>query len=291
MKYSDFNEKEQHGSIDFPIEYYYVTPAHSQYEMQIHWHKEFEIVRVLEGTFTAFIDTIKYEMNEGDILFVGCGSLHSGIPFDCIYECVVFDINMLLKHHNDIASKFLKPLINSTSIIKGYLKNDGDTELSKIIDEIFSILKNSEEFSEMLIYSVLYKFFYHIFNNNYILDTKLLTNKVHNQIKTLHELIDWIESNYSSNITLEDLAKVSGMSPKYLCHFFKLYTSHTPIDYVNFYRIECACNELKTNDFSITDIAFRCGFNDLSYFIKTFKKYKGVSPKQYIKQVATNKKL
>lgn len=289
MKYSDFNEKEQHGSIDFPIEYYFVTPAHSQYQMQIHWHKEFEIIHVIKGTFTAYIDTVKYEMYEGDILLVGCGSLHSGIPTDCIYECVVFDINMLIKHHNDIASKYITPLLNHTSIIQKYLKYGTDIELEKIIDELFVGLKISGNFKELTIYSSLYKFFYHIFNNNYVFDTQLSNNKVHNQIKTLHDLIDWIENSYSSNIDLNDLAKVSGMSSKYLCHFFKLYTSHTPIDYVNFYRIECACNDLQTSNFSITDIAFRCGFNDLSYFIKTFKKYKGISPKQYKKQVANSK--
>lgn len=58
----------------------------------------------------------------------------------------------------------------------------------------------------------------------------------------------------------------------------------TPMDYVNQYRIEQACHQLLTTDFPITEVAFNCGFNDSSYFIKVFKKYKGTTPKKYLKQ-------
>ena len=58
-------------------------------------------------------------------------------------------------------------------------------------------------------------------------------------------------------------------------------TRRSPIDYLNYYRIETACLRLSSTEESITDIAYGCGFNDLSYFIKIFKKYKGVSPRKY----------
>jgi AraC-like DNA-binding protein len=60
-------------------------------------------------------------------------------------------------------------------------------------------------------------------------------------------------------------------------------THRTPIDYLNYYRIERACFKLVSTNLSITEVAFECGFNDLSYFIKTFKKYKAITPKQYLK--------
>ena len=55
-------------------------------------------------------------------------------------------------------------------------------------------------------------------------------------------------------------------------------THQTPMDYLNRQRIEQSCYELSTTDDSITEIAYRNGFNDLSYFIRTFKKYKGITP-------------
>ena len=74
------------------------------------------------------------------------------------------------------------------------------------------------------------------------------------------------------------------MTPKYFCRFFLEMTHRTPIDYLNYQRIEHACYQLVTTDASITDIAYSCGFNDLSYFIKTFKKYKGITPGKYASQ-------
>ena len=53
------------------------------------------------------------------------------------------------------------------------------------------------------------------------------------------------------------------------------------MDYLNYQRIEHACYALSTGDAAVTDVAYACGFNDLSYFIKTFRKYKGVTPGQY----------
>lgn len=56
---------------------------------------------------------------------------------------------------------------------------------------------------------------------------------------------------------------------------------------INYYRIETACTMLAASTLSITGIASKCGFNDLSYFIKIFKKYKTVSPHRYQKNVST----
>ena len=61
-------------------------------------------------------------------------------------------------------------------------------------------------------------------------------------------------------------------------------THQTPMDYLNRQRIAKACIQLDTTDDSITDVAYSNGFNDLSYFIRTFKKYKGTTPGKYKKR-------
>ena len=66
-----------------------------------------------------------------------------------------------------------------------------------------------------------------------------------------------------------------------LCHFFQQLTHRTPIDYLNAYRIEQACCLLLSGAHSVTDAAYCCGFNDLSYFIRIFRRYKGTSPGAY----------
>ena len=55
----------------------------------------------------------------------------------------------------------------------------------------------------------------------------------------------------------------------------------SPIDYLNYYRIECAAHFLATTDMNVAEVAVHCGFADSSAFIKQFRKYKGTTPKQY----------
>lgn len=83
------------------------------------------------------------------------------------------------------------------------------------------------------------------------------------------------------------MQKQLGMTPKYFCSFFYGMTRKTPIEYVNNYRIERACEQLLSTEMSITDIGLNCGFNEISYFIKTFRKAIGTTPHQYRKKART----
>ena len=55
----------------------------------------------------------------------------------------------------------------------------------------------------------------------------------------------------------------------------------SPIDYVNYYRIECASSMLASSDMTVAEIAQHCGYNDSSFFIKQFRRYKGTTPRRY----------
>jgi len=79
------------------------------------------------------------------------------------------------------------------------------------------------------------------------------------------------------------LAREAGVSPKYLCRIFSQLTGKSPVEYLNEYRVERACALLSDTDLPILDIGLSCGFNDQSYFIKTFKRYKGKTPGGYRK--------
>ena len=99
----------------------------------------------------------------------------------------------------------------------------------------------------------------------------------------LKPALEYIETHYSQPITLSALARLTGMSPKYFCRFFRTIVHRSPIDYVNYYRVECASHFLSSGDMTVAEIAQHCGYNDSSFFIKQFRKYKGVTPKQYRK--------
>lgn len=280
MNYTDYYEKKTHGSSSFPLQYYFVNFSHPQYLMPAHWHREFEIIRVLEGELCLLVDTVEYTLTKGDMVFVNCGCLHSGNPQNCVYECIVFDMSMLAKSRSDASAKYLSPLAGQTLAVKTFFPTGTDERISEKVNLLFETVKNEEPFYELLAYSVLYSIFYLLLKSSYTVSLGI-SAKNREELEAVRNIIEWIENNYSGEISLQKLSAISGLSEKRLCSVFKLYTSRTPIDYVNFYRIECACQCMLSGNMGVTQTAFNCGFNDLSYFIKTFKRYKGVSPKQY----------
>lgn len=281
MRYSEYNEIKQRGTFDFPIEFYYVDKMHPRYMMSYHWHVEYEIIRVLKGSLTVYLNQKEISAVEGDIIFIRDGILHSAVPKDCIYECVVFDMNMLLKEVFS-GAKYIQNIIDHTIIIHDYFPKS-DLELNKIIFYLFEVLHSKKTGYELMILGLLYQIFSIIYSNKMYSEDSLNTQKDSKKIVQLKKIFSLIEESYSSKLTLEDLSKAIGMSAKYFCKFFYEMTHRTPIDYLNYYRIECASHQLITTNLSITDIAYNCGFNDLSYFIKSFKKYKGLTPSKYLK--------
>lgn len=287
MKFSDYNEGKQHGTAEFPFEYYYIEPDNPQYIMKPHWHKEFELIRILSGGFNIHLGNMGYYLSKGDIMLIECGILHRGEPENCIYECLVFDLNMLRRRQNDKVNLLIAPIINGNNSINCIIPERGDNVYNSAIS-LFSTASKKDEFYEIEIQSIILHLFFELYKKGYISGiSKNPQNLKKNQ--TVIRLLDWIEENYTENITLSTLSEISNLSEKYICRIFREYTSKTPVSYINELRIEVACHEMSANSKSVTEAAFSCGFNDLSYFSKLFKRYKGVNPKQFKKDSFKNK--
>ena len=97
----------------------------------------------------------------------------------------------------------------------------------------------------------------------------------------LKPALEYIESHYAGPIALGEPARLTGLSPKYFCRSFRAVVHRSPIDYLNFYRVECASALLSSSDLTVAEVAYQCGFNDSSFFIKQFRRYKGTTPRQY----------
>ncbi len=105
-----------------------------------------------------------------------------------------------------------------------------------------------------------------------------------NQGERLNKLISFIGSNYSDNITLDDIAKEIGLSRFHASRMFKYSTGHTFKEYLNLKRIEVAKKLMKTPEINVSQACFSVGFNDVSYFSRIFKKYEGINPSNFQKK-------
>ena len=281
MQDLDHNEDRLRGTYDFPFEFHHIDQAHPRYVMSYHWHVEYEIIRILEGSLTVTLDEKSFIATAGDIIFVHSGILHSGIPDNCLYQCIVFDGNVFLKN-NSVCAGYMQKIIHQEILIYHHF-TPKHMEVYNTINSLFDSLWKREPGYELTVIGQFYHFFGIVFSNHYYLDSITRARRDYKRILQLKQVLDFIEHNYTGALTLKQLSASVSMSPKYFCRFFSEMTHQTPMDYLNRQRIERACYEISTTDDSITDIAYRNGFNDLSYFIRTFKKYKGTSPGKYKK--------
>ena len=282
MKYIKYRETKEHGTFDFPMEFYHVGPSHPRYEMSYHWHIEYEVIRILKGELLMTIGEDEFTANAGDIIFIKGGLLHGGIPKDCLYECIVYNLDSLMTA-SPAGERLLKKVSSNSIEICSHI-SPADKELSRITGRMFGHMKTRVVGHELTVIGAFYEFFGYILEHGWYKEAQSISVKDGRRIEHLKNVIATIEDHYDECITLDDLARAAGMNSKYFCRYFREMTHRTPIDYLNYYRIEQACFKLATSNDSISEIGMSCGFNDESYFIKTFKKYKGVTPKKYLSE-------
>ena len=277
MKY--YNQREQilHTTAGFPMAYYPVGDHHPRYYMMHHWHTEFELVHVVHGSLELTLDRDAYSLSAGEFALIAPGTVHSATPDRCFYECVVFNLEALLgpwKKDDDILSKILSQRIGFPAV---YRLGDGIPELA--MSAFLKTLRERKKGFEIAAASQALGIFYALTECGCL--TPLTRPRHAQRADPFGKAVKFIEENYSSHLTLEALAENAGMSRKYFSAYFKKISQKAPFDYINEYRTERACEMLIASDKPITEIAFECGFNDASYFTKTFKQYKGQTQKEY----------
>lgn len=99
--------------------------------------------------------------------------------------------------------------------------------------------------------------------------------------KNLCKIIQWTETHFAEPIRLEQAASIVGFTRNYFCSWFRANTQSTYLQYLNQVRINHACRIL-IHSGSIESACFDSGFHDMSYFIQTFRKTQGCTPKKYI---------
>ncbi|MCC8023658.1 MAG: AraC family transcriptional regulator [Clostridiales bacterium] len=286
MQQLGYNECKQRGTVTFPISLYHVTKDHPRYRMPCHWHREMELIRVVKGEILFLLNDTSYRAGPGDVLFIAGGVLHSAsVPPDCVYDCLVFDLESLLGVRSERGSNWeLDDILERRMLVQPLFHQTQQT-VCETAWRLFDIMQEQAPGYELAIRGQLYQMLSEIIRRRLYIVSDAHARSQQDRLHRLKKTLRLIESDYMEPLSLEDLSQAAGMSPKYFCRFFRQMTRRTPIDYLNYYRVERACDMFRTRDISVTEAAYRCGFNDAGYFSRTFKKYKGTTPKQFSMQM------
>lgn len=109
-----------------------------------------------------------------------------------------------------------------------------------------------------------------------------------NKLSRLKRAIAYVEDHYAEEIRISDIAKAAYISESYLRRIFADNYNMSPLQYVNLIRIHVACKILQTEAYNINEVARRVGFDNMSTFIKNFKKITGKTPKQWAMDMKWN---
>ena len=103
-------------------------------------------------------------------------------------------------------------------------------------------------------------------------------------VENLKKVLQYIGEHYGSPIRLSELAELVNMNEQYFCRYFKKNIGKTITEYINMIRVEKAATALAETEDKIIDIASACGFDNIGYFIRRFKKEKDMTPSEYRKK-------
>lgn len=282
-------ERVSHGSSDFPFTVYNVDyPTGNQSILPLHWHEEFEILYIREGAATFSLNGEELQIQKGDVLIVNSGELHSGYCHTaegCSYSAIVFKLSWLSSLHPDLCQEqYLSPLLRGELLFPSLLSAHRTEDKAAItqIEELLAAYSAQRAGFQLGVKGRLYMLLAELYpslipRQQYARSSALYTHKWKNMLRVL----EFIDANFRSALSLGELAAVGSMSPSHMCRQFKELTGMRPLEYINLLRVNSAALMIQTDSCSMHDAAFENGFQHLSYFSKQFKKYKGMSPSQF----------
>lgn len=249
---------------------------------ELHWHTAMEVIIPMENSYDVSVCSKDFHLLPKEILIIPPGEIHSlHAPDTGLRYIYLIDISFFNKIKNFISIQTLmaQPV---------YITRESHPKIYKNILNQFLEIENEyyddKEYSEITIYSILLKIFAELGYNRYN-NSELFPNarnyKKKEYIQKLNIVLDFIDLNYTEDLSLDALADMVGFSKYHFSRLFTEYTGHSFCDYINLRRIKAAESLLTNDDLSITEIAMQSGFSSIATFNRLFKSFKGCSPSEF----------
>ena len=251
-------------------------------EYPFHWHTPVEVIMPLINEYHVELPSdVHYHLRENDIIFLRPGMLHKLYAQEG--ERIIFQFNTNILNALDDFDDFFPPSLPAILITpeENPEIHEECVKLMKIImDEYLSNapLKDASVYGSLLQLLVLIN--RNSANSNVVFSDVKQSKQKEYRDKFVN-VTDYIKQHCNEEISLEDIAEMSGFSKYHFSRLFKEYTGTSYYKYLNQKRIEFAEQLLLDPEINITEAAVRSGFNSISAFIRMFKQIKGCTPTEF----------
>jgi AraC-like DNA-binding protein len=254
----------------------------TEFRDEFHFHNAYEIALIIKSSGKRVIGDSIEDFTDGDLVLMGPQLPHVSYSNNNespkVHALVVyFHPDWLTDAHLNSAdfAKFrelfddinrgIKILGNTKKkVVRSILKLKNYKGLQRIITilEILEIISNSKEYQCLASEG---------YANSYS----------QKDVKRMDKVYKYVMEHFTEDIMLDDIASIANLTPTAFCKFFKIKTKKTFSNFVNEVRIGYACKLLCDENFSISQICFKCGFNNLTNFNKNFKHFTKMVPSEY----------
>ena len=282
--YFELKENKPHGTKDDPFSTYHIENAGRSFQIPVHWHDEFEIIYVRSGFLTVSISGESYIGKTGEAFVVSPGNLHlMGAQTGTVdYYTFLFPLKYISFRTDDMLDeKLLEPLNSGHLMICPRVK-DTAKELCEQLIEIYMAKKDESESkiaTQVRTKIILLQFILEMWKKGFVIE-----NDTSGRNTVEKEMVSYIQQNFTGKISLREFGEQFHLSEKYISRYFKEHFHITLSQYVTYLRLEHAKQLLQDTDIPVTDVAMQSGYQNVSYFIRSFKKTYGVSPLKYRKK-------
>ena len=293
-EYENYHETKSHSTLDFPYNTYICTIPLDFEKVALHWHDEVEIIYIKKGCGQVNLDLNSYSVKAGDIVIVSPGQLHAisadiNLSDDSLessfsktmeYENIIFSLELLRSRSMDaLNQEFFEPFLAGTIAFDHLICNTHHLYpmLSSCLNRADDVCSSRPKGYRLAIKAYLFEFFYTIFTNSK--DIPISKDEPH--LERTKAVLKYVENHYDKTIRINEIADIAGFSPSHFMRFFKNVMGVSFTSYLSDYRLSLSARLLLSTNDSIIDIALSCGYENLSYFNRSFKKKYKKTPGEY----------
>ena len=234
------------------------------------WHEELELQYIIEGEGYLLIDGERFDITAGDVVGANQNCVHiTGTDTEIRYTALLIKTDFISFASVDYGNVLFETVIKSERMERLF------SSVLAACGENARICKTARV--EMALLALLIEL-----REQHVKEETSSENG-NKRFAVVKKTIGYIRENYDKKLTLEVLAEQVFTDKFSLSRSFKSVTGQTVVEYINHYRCDRA-KELIREGSPINEAAIQCGFNNMSFFTKTFKKYTGVKPSEYKKK-------
>lgn len=255
-----------------------------------HHHKEIQLTMILKGEGTLVVNNFRQPFKEGEIYFIGSDQPHIFKSSQTHFETIThnrihaFHIYMDLDKIRSIRDLPEMASINQFLDTAGFGFQVPTVSSSRAIKSM-EALRELKGLKKLIAFIELLQYFSEDSANLKSLSGGVMELPQQHQVNRISQIYAYTQQHFRENISLEQIAKISYMTPQAFCKYFKKHTSKTYINFLQEIRVQEACKMIIQGECeSISTLAYSCGFNSTVNFHKVFKKYMRVSPGEFIKK-------